>query len=555
MMALGAPATAAHPTPLRAAARDLAGGSALALLLTLAVVAGTLVVPLYDMQVLDRVLVSRSLDTLAVLALASLVGLVVYAVAAALRAAVLDVAAERATRRLSHAAIEAGLRRAIGGDALSGGRAIADVQALRGFLGGGAAAAPFDLLAAPLLLGTLFLLHPGLGWFGLAAALAMLAVTLGTDAATRPRLAAAQQRVERAAHETAGLLGDRSLAEGLGMAPAIAARFRTRHGAALAALDAALLRGEAGSAAARLLRAALQAGVIAYAAMLVLRDQATPGIVVGANLLLAMLLAPLDALVAHWRALSGARLAWQRLGGLLAMPEAAAPPDPPPDSRVEGLALDAVTCHPPGAIQAVFAGLSLRVAPGEMVVLTGPNGAGKSSLARLAAGVLAPESGRVTVAGQGAVAAARAGRIGFVPQRVQVIPGSIAEIIARFSPATPDAVVAAARAAGLHETVGRLPEGYATRLGPFDPVLSGGERQRLALASALFGDPPVLVVDEADSALDQAGEAILGAALTAARARGAAVLAVTHRRSLLAQADRVLCIEDGTLREMTAHAG
>ncbi|TDG11458.1 ATP-binding cassette domain-containing protein, partial [Paracraurococcus ruber] len=432
---------------------------------------------------------------------------------------------------------------AVGGDLRGGGQALADLQALRAFLAGPGAAAPLDLALGPLLLALLFLLHPALGWYGLAAACALLALALLTDGAARPRLAQAQERMERAIGGTAGLLRDETVRDGLGMGPAIAARWRAGQGAALDAMATASCRGEGWAGAARLLRGLLQAGAVTLAALLVLRHEATPGAVLGANLLLAMLLAPLDSVLAQWRAVAGARLAWDRVAAALARTEAGPPPqgaapggmDPSP-----GLMLEAIAIHPPGRQQAVLAGLSLSVAPGEMVLLTGPNGSGKSSLLRIAAGVLPPASGRAFAAGLAAPAAAWAGRIGWLPQRPQVMEGTVAETIARFGPATPEALVAAARAAGLHEAIGRLPRGYATAIGPLSRAFSGGEMQRLALARALFGDPPVLVLDEPDAGLDHAGEQVLAAALQAARARGAAILAVSHRAGLRGIADRVV---------------
>jgi ATP-binding cassette subfamily C protein len=182
-----------------------------------------------------------------------------------------------------------------------------------------------------------------------------------------------------------------------------------------------------------------------------------------------------------------------------------------------------------------------------MAVVTGPNGAGKSSLARIAAGVFPPTHGVATVDGEAAVAAAAAGRVGFLPQRPQLLEGTVGENIGRFREASGDAVVEAARRAGLHAVIGRLAQGYATPIGPEDPLLSGGERQRLALARALHGAPPLLVLDEPDASLDHAGEAVLIEALEAARREGAAILAITHRRGLAAIADDVWRLDRGRL--------
>jgi ABC-type protease/lipase transport system fused ATPase/permease subunit len=284
--------------------------------------------------------------------------------------------------------------------------------------------------------------------------------------------------------------------------------------------------------------------MIALAALLALRGEATPGVLVGANLMLALLLMPLDQVMAHWRAVAATRLAWQRLAALLAtapLGDRAAQPG------FAGIALRDVVFHPSGSDRPALAGVTLEVAPGEVVALLGPNAAGKSSLARIAAGVLAPTGGTAEAAGRVASGAASAGLIGYLPQRPQLLEASISDTIARFRSAPAEQVVAVARAAGLHETIGRLPQGYATPIGPLDPLLSGGQKQRLALARALFGDCPVLVLDEPDAGLDHEGEAAMAAAIGSARQRGAAVLLVTHRRALLAVADRILRVAEGKI--------
>jgi ATP-binding cassette subfamily C protein len=531
---------------LRAAGWDLWLGGSLAVLLTAGAVLGALVVPIFDMHVLDRVLSSRSQDSLLALTLVCGLGLVLLAAVHALRSLVLQAVAERVTRRLSPVILAGGMRTALGGDTGLAAQALADLHELRGFLAGGAAAAPLDLALAPLLLLLLFLMHPGLGWYALAAALLMLAAAVLTEGGAKPRLGLAQARMERAVGGTAALLRDRSLAEALGMVPAIARRWSAAQGDALRAMAAATRYGEGCTAAARALRGVLQAGAITLASLLVLRHEATPGAVLGANLLLAMLLAPLDSVLAQWRTVAGARLAWRRVVVALegAPPAQAAGAAPGP-----GIVLADVACHPPERLAAVFTGLSLQVAPGEIVLLTGPNGAGKSSLARIAGGILAPASGRAWADGVPAAEAAAAGRIGALPQRPQVMEGTVSENITRFTAAAPEALVAVARTAGLHEAIGRLPGGYGTAIGPLDPVFSGGEMRRLALARALFGEPPVLIVDEPDAGLDSDGEALLVAALVAARARGAAVLAVSHRQALRAVANRILILEEGRLGE------
>lgn len=526
-------------------------GLAATSVLTLGVTAGVLVVPLYDMHLFDGVLTSRSLDTLALLSVLAIVGLALYATVMVFRGLVLATIGDRVAAALAGPATEAGIRRAVAGDTRAAGRALSDVQEVRLFFGGGAAAAPFDLVCTPLLLGVIFMLHPALGWFALGAACVMLAFALVSDALSRPAFAAAQARMDAALADAAGLLRDPVLRDGLGMEGAITRRWQGRHRAGLAALDLAGRRGDVVAALSRLGRGLLQGAMLGFAALLVLRNEATPGVLIGANLLLGLLLAPFDQVIAQWRSVAAMRLAWRRLAALLGAREEQG------GGRVEdgpGLMLANVTFQPRGASAPVLDDVSLTVAPGTMVVLTGPNGAGKSSLARIAAGVFAPTAGTVTVAGEAAVTVAASGRIGFLPQRPQLLDGTVGENIGRFREASGEAVVEAARRAGLHAVIGRLVEGYATPIGPENPVLSGGERQRLALARALYSSPTLLVLDEPDASLDHAGEVVLIEALEAARREGAAILAVTHRRGLAAIADHVWRLEHGRLTQ-AAHRG
>ncbi|WP_439577951.1 type I secretion system permease/ATPase [Elioraea sp.] len=533
--------------PLIEARAEIVFGLLVSVALTLGVTVGVMVVPLYDMHLFDRVLTSRSLHTLVALSVICLAGMVIYAVLSAIRGVILAGVAERVLRRLHGPVIEAGMRHAVDGDGKRVARALSDLQEIRLFFSGGAAAAPLDLMLSPVLIAVLFLMHPALGWFALAAATALLGWAVMTDALARPRMAAAQARMEAALTDTGTLLRDPVLVEGLGMAPAIERRWRGGQARGLAALAEAIRRGEGVGAAARLTRMLMQGGMIALAALLAVRGEATPGVLVGANLMLALLLMPLDQVMTHWRAVAATQLAWQRLTALLAV----TPPTPETatEPRFAGIALRGVVFHPPGSDRPVLAGVTLEVAPGEVVALLGPNAAGKSSLARIAAGVLAPTGGVAEAAGLVAAAAASSGMIGYLPQRPQLLDASISDTIARFRPASAEHVVGAARAAGMHETIGRLPQGYGTPIGPLDPLLSGGQKQRLALARALFGECPVLVLDEPDAGLDHEGEAAMAAAIVSARKRGAAVLVITHRRALLAVADRIVRIVDGRLAE------
>jgi ATP-binding cassette subfamily C protein len=503
---------------------------------------GTLVVPVYDMHLFDTVLQSRSIDSLVALSLACLAGVGLYAVLSYLRGVVLMLVGERIAARLADPVLRAGLRHSLEGDARAGAVALADLHELRLFLASPAATSPFDLLWAPVLLALLFMLHPAIGWLGVAGGGTLLAFSIATDRATLPALGAATAQLGRAVHQAGAQLREPSLTDGLGMLPAMRRHFGVRFAQGQVMHDQAQARAEILGTIARLVRHGLQGGLIALGALLVLRHEASPGVLIGANLIFAMLLAPLDQAVSSWRQWAGARLAWRRLGALLD-DEPAWPGAANDDTAPVGLTLRGVGYRVDGEV--LLHDVSITIPPGNMLLITGPSGAGKSTLARLLVGVLAPTDGAILLDGVPIARTDRAEKVGYLPGRVQLLDGSVFDTIARFGAASPEAVVRAAEQAGIHGAIGRLPEGYGTAIGPLSPLLSGGQKQRLALARALFGEPRLIVLDEPDASLDHEGEAALAGALRSALAGGAVVVAISHRGALAGLADQVLRLEHG----------
>ncbi len=534
-------------TPRRQVRRILGFGLGLGLLLTAFLNIAVLVVPIYDMQLYDRVLQSRNMDTLAVLSVACVAGLALYAVLEYLRSACLVAIGEAMGRQLNGAVLHEGVRRAAAGDSRAGPELVRDLNELQGFLASGAVAVPLDALCTPLLLAVLFMLHPAFGFLGIVGVATLVLTGLLAEWLVRPALLAAQERRTAAGQVLSRSLSDADLADGLGMLPAIGRHWAVRHGRALAGLDRASAQAQAVAGLSRLLRLMLQAAVMVLGAMLVLAGATTPGSLMGANLLIGRLLTPFDQLVGSWRHWVLAFAAWGRIDRLLAA-EAVALPSALAAAAWAGLLVEGAALHAADG-QVLLHDIDLRIPPGTLLAVTGPNGAGKTSLLRLLAGLAPPAAGAVLLDG---VPVHGGAGVGYLPQSVSLLDGSVAENIGRFEDDGLHAAVVAARCAEVHDLVGRMTRGYDTALVRNGAALSGGMRQRVGLARALCGSPRLLVLDEPDASLDAEGSAALLRALRSCCEDGAIAVVTSHRPALRDAADLVVTIQDGTMTNAPA---
>ncbi len=506
-----------------------AGLVALAVALSLGVQATLLAAPLLTMHVYDGVLASRSADTLVVLALAWLVAIGLGGLLRGLRAALLSAMVERLARRLQFETVGVALRRALVGDRSAGLLALSDAAEVRRMLGGSTLGDALDLVALPAAVLVLFLLHPLYGWTALGFCLALVALGALADRTTRGAVREATALQARTTADLTGRLGQAELLDCLGMLPAVLRRWAPRYVEMLEVGDAAARRARALSGLASFMQGLRLLAIACAGGWLVTRELASPGSILAASLLAAMAAAPGTRLVAAWRDWAFGTAALSRLRRSLAgnRPPAPLPPrqDAPP-----GLVVSGVTLTVPTTGQVLARDVALEVQPGELLLIAGPNGAGKTSLLRAILGIAPPVAGEVLLDGQDTTRTARRGigpRIGYLPQGGMLLEGSVMENIARLTEAPATEAVAAARDAGVHEVIGRLPEGYASPAGP-SSGLSGGQRQAVALARAAFGAPALLVLDEPEAGLDPEGVAALLRAVERAKARGAVVVLVTH---------------------------
>lgn len=540
----------------RAAMRDVLRGGLAAGAVGFFVNVLHLGMPLYMIQVFDRVLSSRSMDTL--LALFMLIGVLLgfQLVLDVLRQRIFAVLGGRFTAQLGAPVFEASIETTLREGPFLAASSVRDLADLRGFIVSGTIALPIDLLMTPLFLFVLFLLHPAYGLVGLAGALLLVLAAVGTEFAVRRPSARASATNGLVQAETAEAMRNAEVITAMGMLPALARRWRRSQGAAIDAVERGLRIAKGLSSLVRTVRMAFQVGIITTGAVLVINDAATAGTIIAASTLTGRLLLPFEQLADGWRQWVDAIAAAQRLRDITEIGAN--------DRATEGfeivtgrLNVDRLTYMPGTQGRPLLRNVTFEIASGELLGIVGPSGAGKSTLARMLVGIYRPSAGGVYLDGQSTFIHERAsfGRAaGYLPQDSTLFTATVAENIARFGDGDMERIVAAARGAGVHELIGSLPNGYATRLGGAGVQLSGGQKQRVALARALYGDPRLLVLDEPNSNLDAEGEAALVTAIEAARTRGATVIVVAQRMSILNRADRLLVLKDGVVAQFGPRA-
>ncbi|QDC11421.1 type I secretion system permease/ATPase [Oceanicola sp. D3] len=533
----------------RASARGLSGSAfTFSIFVNLLMLTG----PLFMLQVYDRVLGSRSEETLVALFvlvafLFLMMGLLDYARGRVMARAAARFQAEMEGRVF--AAVLAAEGKSPGNDLAASG--LRDLDSVHRFMGSPALLALFDVPWTPLFLAAIFIFHPLLGVLALGGGAVLVAVALLNQSRTkRPsqEAAALRERTERMADQ---MRSEAETIQSLGMRGATFARWQgARAKSATRALAAADRAGGYGTTT-KALRLFLQSAMLALGAWLVLQGELTGGAMIAGSILLGRALAPVELLIGQWELVSRASKGWQSLGRLLSAVPAEKPRTELPAPRAQ-LDVSQATVVPPGESQASLRMISFHLAPGQAMGVIGPSGAGKSTLARALTGTWPTAGGRIRLDGAALdqYDPDTLGRyVGYLPQRVTLFDGTIAENIARLAP-QPDAeaVVAAAKKAAAHEMILKLPDGYDTPVAAAGGRLSGGQIQRIGLARALYGDPVILVLDEPNSNLDNAGSEALNRAIKAMKADQKSVLIMAHRPAAIQECD-LLMVLDGGMRK------
>ncbi len=509
-----------------------------------------LVPSIYMLQVYDRVLSSQNETTLVMLSLMVVGFFVFIGSLEVVRSFIVIRIGSQLERRFNLRVYQAAFERNLFKGEGNAGQSLGDLTHIRQFVTGPALFAFFDAPWFPVYLFVIYLFNVWLGVFATVGALVLIGLACLNESMTKKPLGEAAGFSQKSSQLATSHLHNAETIQAMGMLGALRTRWFDVHSRFLGLQNQASDTGALISSLSKTLRLCLQSLVLGLGALLVIKGDMTAGMMIAGSILMGRVLSPIDQLIAVWKQWSGTKLAYRRLDALL---QAFPPSDeamtlPAPKGQIT---FEQVSAAPPGQHTATLHLVNFNLGAGEVMGVLGASGSGKSTLARVLVGVWPTLGGTVRLDGADIHRWNRddlGPYIGYLPQAIELFSGSIAENIARFRETDPQKVVEAAQQAGVHELILRMPQGYDTVLGEDGSGLSGGQKQRLALARALYGHPRLVVLDEPNSNLDTVGEAALASAIAHMKAQGTSVILVTHRSSALAQADKLLVLNDGRLQ-------
>ena len=509
-----------------------------------------LVPTFYMLQVYGRVVTGGSLTTLAMLTLILTFLLVTMGLLEWVRSRIMVRVSTRLDVLLGRDVYRASFKRALdsGGQDASA-QPLSDLTGLRQFMSGNGLFAFFDAPWLPIYVAVLFLFHPWFGWTAIGCAVILLALAIINEQSTGKVLAAANKESIGSTLQTNKNLRNAEVIESMGMLDSLMSRWSLRHKKVLLLQSRASDRSGIITSISKTFRLLVQSLILGLGAYLAVSHEINAGLVIAGSVLLGRALAPLDLMIGSWKGFIAARSQYARLNSILdqqkAEPERMQLPAPIGHVTVENLTLGA-----PGAKTPIIKGIGFNAPAGAMIGVVGPSASGKSTLAKALVGVWKPQHGvvRLDTADIANWDKSQLGpHLGYLPQDIELFEGTISDNIARFGVVDPDKVVLAARTASVHEMILMLPDGYDTVIGEGGINLSGGQRQRIGLARAIYGSPRLIVLDEPNAHLDEVGERALALALQQIKLTGATVFVIAHRTSILAQLDRLLVMNAGTI--------
>jgi len=509
-----------------------------------------LVPSIYMLEVYDRVLTSRNEFTLLMLSLIIFLLLIVYAALDAIRSHTVIEVGKNIDAELNHRTYTAAFEQNLKTKGGNAGQALNDLTTIRQFVTGPSLYAFFDAPWFPFYLIVIFLFNFWLGVFSTICVIILIMLAYLNEASTHRPLAQASTLSVHSSNMAGNNLRQAEVIESMGMLPALRERWFKIHSQFLEQQALASQRAASLSATTKFFRTLMQSLALGFAAFLVINNLLSPGMMIAATILLGKATSPVEMVIGSWKQWRGTVSAYERLKKLLA--------DNPPRAigmsltRPEGyLSMDAVFATPPGAKHAVLKNVSFDISPGDILGVIGPSAGGKSTLARVSVGIWPSTLNPARLDGADVYRWNKdelGPAIGYMPQDIEVFPGTVSENIARFTKFKSEDVIDAAKSAGVHDMILQFPEGYDTLIGDGGIGLSGGQKQRLAFARALFGEPSLVVLDEPNSNLDEAGEAALVFAIRSLQSRNATVMVITHRIPILQITTKLLLLQEGVIR-------
>ncbi|PCJ29482.1 MAG: type I secretion system permease/ATPase [Gammaproteobacteria bacterium] len=509
-----------------------------------------LIPALYMLQVYDRVLASQNQTTLLMLTLMIVAAYLVLSVLEFIRSVVLIRVSSRMDMQLNKRVYTAAFEQNLKTSGVNSGQFLQDLTTIRQFVGGNALFAFFDAPWFPVYLFVIFLFDTSLGLFALFGAVLLMILAVVNNLLSRKTLAEANSMAVKANTLATNNLRNAEAIEAMGMLPNLMSRWFNIQSKFLQLQGEASEKAGIVSAISKFVRISLQSLVLGFGALLVLENKITPGMMIVASVLMGRILSPVEQLIGVWNSLSGAKSAYLRLTELLN----ANPPREmgmPLSKPIGNLSIEGVSVIPPEAEVTALRNISFSIVPKDVLCVIGPSGAGKSTLARVLVGIWPLVAGHVRLDGADVFQWDKAELgpyIGYLPQDIELFAGTVSENIARFGEVDPEKVMQAAKRSGGHEMILRFPQGYDTLLGDGGAGLSGGQKQRLGLARAMYDDPSLIVLDEPNSNLDDAGEQALVNAIHDLQQRGKTIVMITHRNNIVALSNKLLLLVDGGVK-------
>lgn len=509
-----------------------------------------LCVPLYMLQIYDRVISSRSVDTLLLLTVITVFALFTMAVLENIRTRIMVKIGAWFDESLSADVLAGSIALQLRQGLSASVQSLRDIAAIRAFIGGNAIIPALDAPWTPVFLGFVFLLHPLLGIIATVGALVLFGIAILNHTATRKAHKTANEASIQAMQQAESAARNADAIEAMGIMPNFIRAWSALNKESIDGQVAANSKGALLTATSKFIRMLLQIAMLGVGAWLVIDNQVSPGVMIAGSILMARALAPVEQSISAWGTAVSARQSYQRLKEQIpAFPERAkSMPLPKPKGL---LSVEKVTYFHPGQGEPVLHAINFKLNPGEALGIIGPSGTGKSTLARLILGNLNPTAGTIRLDNMDVSKwdpDDLGPHCGYLPQDVELFPGTIRQNIARLSDGDPEEVIKAAKLAGCHELILRQPQGYDTVVGERGLGLSGGERQRIALARALYGEPSLVVLDEANANLDGVGEAALQRAITYLKSRQTTIILVGHRPSMMQSMDKLMVLQDAQIR-------